>query len=237
MFVLLKIIRFQRQNEAIKNDFIGNIAHELKTPIATVWAALEAMADVNRSADPDKARNYLKTAREHLSKLDGLADKILDTAAMEHQRLNLRLKLEDLTYMLHNLVLKYQEIYPHKTFRFEGSGKKLFSEIDIFYFEPAVGNIIDNAAKYGGNYIDIQIAAEKKGLSILVSDNGEGIAPAHAQKIFNKFYRVPQGDVHDVKGFGLGLYFSKNIIESHGASLNLSKLKPATFKIFIPDAS
>ena len=98
--------------------------------------------------------------------------------------------------------------------------------------------MIDNAAKYGGNHIKVRLTSDRKNISILIEDNGIGIDKSLREKIFEKFYRIPKGNIHDVKGFGIGLYYSKKIIEKHGGSVELlSNAAPTIFKITLPNES
>ena len=108
--------------------------------------------------------------------------------------------------------------------------------IDPFHFENALSNLVDNAIKYGGNNIKIDIHSNLTSVEIAVEDNGKGIDKNLQEKIFDKFYRIPKGNTHDVKGFGIGLYYSKKIIEKHKGLLNLESTKTkTTFKIIMPN--
>ena len=109
-------------------------------------------------------------------------------------------------------------------------------KIDPFHFENAISNLIDNAVKYGGNTININLKESDKNIEISVIDNGIGIEKNQQEKIFDKFYRVPKGNTHDIKGFGIGLYYCKKIIEKHEGSISISSDKKQTiFKITIPN--
>ncbi|MBL0144752.1 MAG: HAMP domain-containing histidine kinase [Chitinophagaceae bacterium] len=236
LFYLLSIIRLQKQNNEIKNDFVSNITHEFKTPIATASSALEALIKYNALVDTEKTQRYVLIAQENLIKLNHLADKILDTASMENSRLMLHLKAENIMLLLQKISLKYKTNEAAKTIRLVNASNELFADIDIFYFENAITNIIDNALKYGGNVIELKVTSTAQNLIITIADNGAGIDKIHSSKIFEKFYRIPQGNVHNVKGFGIGLYHSKKIIESHGGNLNLISNHPAIFEICLPNA-
>ena len=122
-----------------------------------------------------------------------------------------------------------------ETIHFEYHQEIIKAIVDPFHFDNAINNIMDNALKYGGNRIDIQIRQTSK-IEIEISDNGNSLSKESKDKIFEKFYRVPKGNTHDVKGFGIGLYYSKKIIENHQGSIEL-QLKPqrTTFKITLPN--
>ena len=107
-----------------------------------------------------------------------------------------------------------------------------------FHFENAIGNVIDNALKYGGNKIKIELISTKNKVEIFIKDNGNGIHKDQKEKIFEQFYRIPTGNTHNVKGFGIGLYYTKNIIEKHGGSIHIiyDKKNNTLFKIELLDA-
>ena len=107
--------------------------------------------------------------------------------------------------------------------------------IDVFHFENAINNIIDNAIKYGGKDISVEIVKQNNSIEITISDNGTSLTEGHKKHIFEKFYRVPKGNTHDVKGFGIGLYYTKKIIEKHNGNIDLSIKPNTTFKITLPD--
>mgnify|MGYP003499389198 CR=1 FL=1 len=115
--------------------------------------------------------------------------------------------------------------------------EQLDRRVDSFHFENAISNLIDNAIKYGGNYISVNLSKKRNETSITIEDNGLGIEKAQREKIFDKFYRIPKGNIHDVKGFGIGLFYSKKIIEKHSGTLELvPNVKTTIFKISFPDA-
>jgi two-component system phosphate regulon sensor histidine kinase PhoR len=107
--------------------------------------------------------------------------------------------------------------------------------IDVFHFENALNNIIDNAVKYGGEEISVTIEKKEGNVEIQISDSGNELTDEHKKYLFEKFYRVPKGNTHDVKGFGIGLYYAKQIIEKHGGTIDLHLNKLTTFKIVLPN--
>jgi len=111
----------------------------------------------------------------------------------------------------------------------------MYGNVDVFHFENAINNIIDNAIKYGGDSISVRLKQIKNTIEISISDTGNGLTKAHKDKLFEKFYRVPKGNRHDVKGFGIGLYYTKKIIEKHNGTIQLELNKNNTvFKITLP---
>ncbi len=134
------------------------------------------------------------------------------------------------------LISKYTIQFPDKTFKSNIQLESLVVNADIFHIENALNNILDNAVKYGGNLISIELKAQKTNFDILVSDNGNSLTNENKDQIFDKFYRVPKGNTHDVKGFGIGLYYTKSIIEKHNGLIALDLNKNlTTFKITLPN--
>lgn len=235
LLFLLKIISKQKQIAEIKNDLISNITHEFKTPIATIGIALESIKDFNVINDPEKTNRYIEMSNNQLIKLNTMVEKLLETASLDSKDLDLELEEVNINELLKSVIEKHK-IQSKKLIHFNSSSLEISTKIDFFHFENAVNNIIDNAVKYGGNEITIDLKKENKTIALSISDNGNILTSEQRNKIFEKFYRVPKGNTHDVKGFGIGLYYSKKIIEKHNGSisLNLSN-RLTTFKITLPN--
>jgi len=221
LLYLLKTIYKQKQLAEVKNDLINNITHEFKTPIATISTALEAMKNFNALEDKAKTENYLSIANSQVNKLNVMVEKILETASLNKEDLALNKKSIDVGVMIEELIDKYKIINPDKTFNFHNSITGAFLNLDIFHFQNALSNILDNAVKYGGELIMVTLSSTKNNIVIIIKDNGNGIPKTQKDKIFEQFYRIPTGNTHNVKGFGIGLYYAKNIIEKHGGNLNI----------------
>ncbi|MGV6846734.1 MAG: sensor histidine kinase [Lutibacter sp.] len=234
---LLKTIYKQKQLSEIKNDLISNITHEFKTPIATVSTALEAMQNFNALNEKEKTENYLKMASKQLNKLNFMVEKLLDTATLKHNELILQKKKVNVISILNEVTEKYQLLDTSKSINLISDSEKIMITLDEFHFENAIGNLIDNAIKYGGKKINCSVQNKQKTVQILIEDNGNGIPKAQKNKVFEQFYRVPKGNVHNVKGFGIGLYYTKQIIEKHGGTieLNFPKNNLTQFKISLPN--
>jgi len=127
--------------------------------------------------------------------------------------------------MLHTLIEKYRMVARHKTIHFQDHAQDAIVEADAFHLENALGNLIDNAIKYGGDHITVVLAHQQDTVQVVVQDNGGFIEKSQKERVFDKFYRIPKGNQHDVKGFGIGLYYTRTIIEKHGGSIELI-LKP-----------
>jgi len=237
LIYLLKTIYKQKQLAEIKNDLISNITHEFKTPIATIATALEAMKSFNALDDKIKSEKYIAMATNQVNKLDLMVEKILENATLNQEELSLKKEAIHINQLIETTIEKYQLITPEKTFNFKPSNKNPIVKLDKFHFENALGNIIDNAIKYGGNRITIEVFSELNNTQILIKDNGNGIHKNQKDKVFEQFYRIPTGDTHNVKGFGIGLYYTKKIIEKHKGSINIiyDKNNTTLFKIELPN--
>lgn len=234
LFYLLRTIRRQKQLSEVKNDLINNITHEFKTPITTLGIALEGVKNFNAQGELDKSHRYLDISGQQLQKLRLMIEKLLETAALNTNELPLDEKNIDLKPVLEALVEKYKMLAGHKRIVFSSNAPEAWVLADGFHIENAVTNLLDNAVKYGGDRIELTLRDTPDHVEIIVSDNGKGIEKAYKNKIFDQFYRIPMGNVHNVKGFGIGLYYSKNIVEKHKGSLRLvSGEGGATFKIIL----
>lgn len=233
LLYLHRVIQSQKMLSEMKNDLINNITHEFKTPIATVSAALQGIRLFNPTNNPDKAEKYLDISETQLSRLNLMIEKLLETAAIDSERLLLQRQQADLTVMISGLVEKFRTLYPEKSITFNPDAS-VWAAVDPFHFENALSNLMDNACKYGGRHIDLFLNTGPV-KTIIVRDDGGNLAKNQINKVFEKFYRVPRGNVHDVKGFGIGLYYTKNIVEKHGCRIVLTVENPFTiFRIEWP---
>lgn len=234
LFWLLRIVRRQKQLGELKNDLINNITHEFKTPISTIGVALEGIQHFNAENDPKKTNDYLKTSNVQLGKLNLMVEKLLETATLDGGDLHLNKEKIQLREMLESLATKFQSLHPHKSFELELKEKPMQITGDAFHLENAFNNIMDNAVKYGGEKIMIKAKTEDNQLIIVFRDNGKSLTSALAVHLFDKFYRVPKGNTHDVKGFGIGLYYTKKIIEKHGGNIVVRLTNSTNFIVNLP---
>ncbi len=236
LFYLLRIINQQKQLGELKNDLISNITHEFKTPIATIGVAIESINDFETMNDKDRTKKYLNMSQMQLNKLNNMVEKLLETASLDSQDLKLNKDKVDIVELLHQIIAKQDLLKGSKTINFNSSITEYTIHVDSFHIENAVTNIIDNAIKYGGNIIDINLSTLRNKFQIVITDNGNTLNQNHKTKIFDKFYRVPKGNTHDVKGFGIGLFYTKTIIEKHGGTIELSlKNNRTSFIIDLPN--
>jgi len=236
LFYLLHIIKHQKQLAEVKNDLISNITHEFKTPIATIGVALESIKDFDVIADKDKTKKYLELSTGQLTKLNMMVEKLLETATLDSDSLTLDKTSENIVDVLKTIVEKHQMQTEDKTIDFSSVSNTVMAKVDVFHFENAINNILDNAIKYGGNDINVTLEQNAFAFTVSISDDGNTITKANKDKIFEKFYRIPKGNTHDVKGFGIGLYYTKKIVEKHGGTIYLDLVKThTTFKLSFPN--
>ena len=218
-FVLLyKNLLRQQRLAALKNEFISNITHELKTPIATVGVAIEALKSFNAIQDPLRTKEYLDISANELQRLSLLVDKVLKLSMFEKKEIELKyesLNLKDvIDEVTGSLRLQFEKYHARVNVITEGN---LEMRGDKLHLQSVVFNLLDNALKYGKNEPSIQIELKEKEDNIIMSvtDNGIGIPAEYKEKIFDKFFRVPHGDTHNAKGYGLGLSYVAHVIQKH----------------------
>ena len=214
----------QKSLEEMKSDFTNNITHELKTPVAVAYAANDALLNFDAGNDPEKRREYLEISQGQLEKLEGMIEQIL-SMSMESRK-TFELKKEDIALepLLQSLAQQHK-LSAEKPCEINIDVEEgMILVADRFHLSNIIGNLIDNAIKYSGDSVRIDITARRanEGTEIRIRDNGIGIAPDKQKHIFEKFYRVPTGNVHDVKGYGLGLYYAKTMVEKHGGTIEVS---------------
>ena len=211
---LLHVIDRQRSIEEMKDDFVNNMTHELKTPIAIAYAANDALLQYPDPADETRTRKYLTAATEQLSKLTGLVESIL--AMSMEKRKNMTMAKEHIMLLpFLTAIADSRRLGAHKPCDISvDCAADAALEADPTHLSNVIGNLIDNSIKYSGETVRIDIQADANTLS--VADNGIGIPPESLPEIFNKFYRVPQSRNSVVRGYGIGLFYVKTIVEKHG---------------------
>ncbi len=224
-FVLLyKNLLRQRKLADVKNEFISNITHELKTPIATVSVAIEALKNFNVIDDPGRTKEYLDISHNELQRLGLLVDKVLKLSMFEKKEVELKYETMNLKGVVDEVVssLKLQlEKYRAKvSVTSEGD---LMIQGDRLHLLSVVFNLIDNAIKYSKEEPSVHIDMKEKERNVVltITDNGIGIATEYKDKIFDKFFRIPHGDTHNAKGYGLGLSYAAQVIQKHNGTIEV----------------
>jgi len=223
VFMLRTIMR-QKKLSDIKNDFINNMTHELKTPIATVNAAVDALLNFGALNDPRKTEEYLHISQNNLQRLSDLVEKVLNLAVEEKQDFEFQTEPVSLAEILCELAASHR-IKAAKTVVFNMHipfGTTV--PADEVHISNILNNLIDNAIKYSYERVTISFNYEQEpnGWQLTVADNGIGIPKAYQASVFDRFFRVPTGDLHQVKGFGLGLAYVRQVVEKHGGSISLA---------------
>jgi len=239
-FVMLyrNLVRQRRLGE-IKNEFISNISHELKTPVATVGVAIEALKSFNAMQDPQRTKEYLDISTNELQRLSLLIDKVLKLSLFEKKELELSYEEVNLQEIVQEVLLslKLQFEKHQASFTIDATGD-LRLKGDRLHLQSVVFNLLDNALKYGKEkpVIHIELKEKDNGVLFTIKDNGIGIAPEYREKVFEKFFRVPHGDTHNAKGYGLGLSYAAQVIQKHNGTITVeSQLgNETTFIIHLP---
>ncbi len=237
---VIKIIVWQNRLSEMKTDFINNMTHEIKTPISTISLACEALNDVDIKKNEMLAGDYLKVISHENDRLAGIAEKILQNALIEKEDFKLkreRLNVHEMiAHVVNNLAIHVEVKDGRITTSLQAERPMVYA--DKWHLTNVISNLVDNATKYTPRKPDIQVVTENyaEGVAISVIDNGIGISRENQKKIFDKLYRVPTGNVHDVKGFGLGLSYVKNIVERHGGKVTISSelKKGSNFTLYLP---
>ena len=234
---LLRIILRQKTVEEMKEDFTHNITHELKTPIAVAYAANDALLNFP-SESPEKRKSYHSIVQEQLQHLSGLVEQILSMSMEQRKHFRLNYETVELRPMLENIINR-QRLKSKKGVSIHLQMKEPLSiRADRTHLSNIISNLSDNAEKYSDEKAEIVIRCQKlkSACQIEVIDKGIGIPSDKLPFLFNKFYRVPTGNRHDVKGYGLGLYYVKTMAELHGGSITVESTpgKGSTFTLLIP---
>jgi signal transduction histidine kinase len=219
---LIKIIKQQKQLADIKDDFIDNLTHEFKTPIATISAAIEGMQKFKALDDKEKTARYLEISKNELTRLNDMVTKLLNISVYDKNNLKLTLHNVDMVSLIDDVVgmEQFRSVKPIKfTVHLEDAVKHI--PADPLHFKNVLVNLVDNAVKYSKDSVEITImgARDKNMATFTIRDNGIGIPSEELKHVFDKFYRVPTGDMHNIKGSGLGLSYVRSVIEAHGGTI------------------
>jgi len=222
-FVLLyRSLLKQRRLAELKNEFISNITHELKTPIATVGVAIEALKNFNAMDDPRRTREYLDISQNELQRLGLLVDKVLKLSMFEKKEVELKYETMNLREVVDEVVsslkLQLEKNQAIVTVNQQGD---LNLRADRLHLLSVVFNLVDNSIKYSKErpVIQVDLEGNDKAILLKITDNGIGIAQEYKEKVFEKFFRIPHGDTHNAKGYGLGLSYVAQLVKKHQGTI------------------
>lgn len=239
-YYTISTILKQKKLSEIKNDFISNMTHEFKTPISTISLACEVLNDRSIEKSPERVDTYVKMIGDENKRLSLLVENILQTAILDKGQLKLKIQNIDIHNLIDQTITNIKLQVENKQGEITRDLKASIPVIegDRVHITNIIFNLIDNALKYSNDHpkIKIMTSSDNEGIFISVQDNGIGISKENQKRIFDTMYRVPTGNIHNVKGFGLGLSYVKAVVEKHGGSISVaSELgKGSKFTVYLP---
>jgi len=239
-YVTVRSLLNQKKLSEIKSDFINNMTHEFKTPLATISLAVDAIRNEKVRNNPEKMNYFSGIIKEENIRMNKHVETILQAALMEKQELELRKEETHMHEMLDQVLENYQLQLQNKN----GQVNKLYNAkndlaaVDPVHFGNLLSNLVDNAIKYSKETIELKISTHStnKQLIIRIEDNGIGMSKETVKRVFEKFYRAHTGNLHNVKGFGLGMSYVKTVIDAHKGKIRVESTvgKGSIFTIEIP---
>lgn len=234
---LIRTMFRQKSLEQMRRDLTHNITHELKTPISVAYAANDALRNFSAMEDEKKRGRYLEIVALQLSRLSTMVERILAVSVEEGDVVRHNPTQVALRELLQEVEGNCSAASKRVDFSLECDADIVVSA-DRFHLKNVLSTIVDNSIKYSDKEVAIRCRVSREGgwVIISVADNGKGIASRHVEHIFDKFYRVPSGDRHDVRGYGLGLYYARQVVERHGGNISASSSegKGTTITIKLP---
>jgi two-component system phosphate regulon sensor histidine kinase PhoR len=230
----------QKKLTEMKNDFINNVTHEFKTPVSTIGLAAEVLMNPGSRPDFDRVKNYARIIYDENDRMKKQIERVLQIAHQDHHKIALNIEEFDVHQMIGsvipNICLEKSDHEVKVNYNF-GAAHPVINA-DMMFVTGVVSSITENALKYTNGNPELTIGTSdfRDGLLISISDNGIGMSRESVKHVFNKFYRVPTGAIHNVKGFGLGLYYAKVMTEAHGGFINVSSElnKGSRFDVYFP---
>lgn len=222
---VINVVFLQKKVSEMKTDFINNMTHEFKTPIATISLAADSISNPKISGKPEKVKRFADIIRQENRRMNAQVEKVLQIAALDKQEININrseINLENIiTYAVQNVSLSVEKREGIVTTDLQA--KNPIVQGDLTHISNIINNLLDNANKYSPEKPIIKITSRdlKNDVEVVISDKGLGIDKESIKHIFDKFYRVHTGDVHDVKGFGLGLSYVKAMMDAHNATIDV----------------
>lgn len=236
IWVILK----QKRLSEMKNDFISNMTHELKTPISTIALSSEVLMQADIAAQPERLNQYAKIIKSENERLKSQVERVLQLASLDQEEMDLKKEKVDMHKLIEDAIIAFELTLSERggdmLTELEASERSVLG--DKVHLTNIVHNLIDNAIKYSPDAprITVRTWNGKEKLFVAISDKGIGLDKENMAQIFEKFFRVPTGNVHNVKGFGLGLFYVRSIVKAHGGKVSVeSKLgEGSTFTIQLP---
>lgn len=239
-FMFLRQLKKERKLSQIRNDFMSNMSHELKTPVSTISVALEALSNFNASNNRELSKEYIEISKHEVNRLGLLVDKALNISLYEQGKFIADTQILDLNAEIKSVIkiLKVQLESTQVNLNYQNNGNHFNVEADKTHIVNVIHNLIENAIKYSNKEprIDIVLTELEHNIQLTFTDNGTGISLENQEKIFDKFYRVTQGNRHNTKGHGLGLSYVKEVINKHNGTINVKSQEDvgSTFTIVLP---
>lgn len=235
----LFIVFAQKSVTQVQRDFINNMTHEFKTPISTISVIQQVISDPEIVKTPQRLATYTQIIGDEIRRLNDQVEKVLNITRLEKQHFDLHLEDINVHDTIKQVVFNIQNTDFDKNIHITEllEAENTLISADKVHFTNVICNILENAVKYSNEEAKITIKTESidQKLSISISDHGEGIDKKNIKRIFDKFYRVPKGEVHNVKGFGLGLYYVKKVVDAHKWNISVASVPNAgtVFRILI----
>lgn len=224
IYSMIVILR-QKQLSELQRDFINNMTHEFKTPISTINISTDVFIQNDKVKEDPRLSRYAGIIKEQVLRLNTQVEKVLQLAKIERDNIELNVEEIDLADLIRNISPSIELKINDKqgTLHLDMTAKNAFVRADRLHLTNILHNLVDNGVKYSGDKPEIRIGLRNDGKKLVLSvqDNGIGIPKEHQKRVFDKFYRVPTGNVHNVKGFGLGLYYVKTMCKEHKWKLDL----------------
>ncbi len=236
-FIIVSILKGKKLS-LLKKDFVNNMTHEFKTPIANISVASDAIRNVQM--DDTKLKKYANIIYDENVRLHNLVDRILQISSIEKKEQSLDMKPIDLHQLISDVALSFEPLIHERKGRLQSklNATNFTVQGDSMHLSNAVNNVIENAIKYSQNQPDVTIETSnnKEGVTISIRDHGIGMSSENQSRIFEKFFRAQSGNIHNTKGHGLGLSYVKSIMAAHGGSVTFtSKVNVgSTFNLFFP---
>lgn len=237
MYVMLR----QNRLSNMQKDFINNMTHEFKTPLATIKIAADYFGRHPQIKKDDRLITYANIIKDQNRRLNDQVERVLNIVKFEQNNFNLKKESVELRETISNIV-NNEQIRVNQLggiLKLQLPQKDCYIQADQFHLSNVLYNLLDNAIKYRKEkpVIEVELALEKKGYCLIISDQGIGIPKEHQSNVFEKFYRIPTGNIHNVKGFGIGLYYVQKICEEHGWTIKLESEEGeySRFSIFMPE--